>query len=341
MSPAAQSATIAIELLWSWSMSRGLFDRGIATLSFDTEQIWGYVDTFGEQQFSERYPGAIEAHDQLLGRLIKGNIRATWFVVGAMTLPGSQGGRDERMDGLPKSWTSKVPAGTENTAPLWYRRSFFDRLRQATPQQEIGLHGGLAHVVWDHPEVSREVAERELAQGVRAMKEAGVTPLTFSHPRERERYHDLLPKYGIRCYRSRTPTLAFRLGKTLPGAALRLADEMRCAAPPPVWPVRKNGMWTVPASLFLYPIGQSRTRLAPLQSRIARFRKGIEVAARHKGVFHYCFHPDNLAESPDGFSMLDEMLESLTRARDAGDIEISPMGDIAEFMERRQPTSVN
>jgi hypothetical protein len=259
-------------------------------------------------------------------------------VVGAMTLPGSQGGRDERMDGLPRSWTSKVPAGTENTAPLWYRRSFFNRLRQASPRQEIGLHGGLAHVVWDHPEVNRDVAERELAQGVRAMKEAGVTPLTFSHPRERERYHDLLPKYGIRCYRSRTPTLAFRLGRTLPGAALRLADEMRCAAPPLVWPVRKmSGLWTIPASLFLYPIGKSRNRFVSLQSRVARFRKGIEAAARSKGVFHYCFHPDNLTESPDGFSMLDDMLESLTRARDAGNIDISPMGEIAELMERNDP----
>lgn len=323
-------------------MSRGPFDRGIATLSFDTEQIWGYVDIFAERQFTERYPGAIEAHDQLLDRLIKGNIRATWFVVGAMTLPGSQGGRDERMDGLPHSWISKVPAGTEQTAPLWYRRSFFERLKQANPKQEIGLHGGLAHVVWDHPEVSREVAERELAQGVRAMKEAGVTPLTFSHPRERERYHDLLPKYGIRCYRSRTPTLAFRLGRGLPGAALRLADEMRRAVPPPVWPEKKkNGLWTVPASLFLYPIGQSRNRLVALGSRVERFRKGLEAAARHKGVFHYCFHPDNLTESPDGFSMLDDMLESLTRARDAGDIEICAMGDIAEFMERKYPQSVN
>ncbi|HVW08191.1 MAG TPA: hypothetical protein VHC90_06395 [Bryobacteraceae bacterium] len=322
-------------------MSRGLFERGIATLSFDTEQIWGYLDIFGEQQFTGKFPGAIEAHDRLLDRLTAGQIRATWFIVGAMTLPGSEGKSDERMRGLPSSWIGNIPAGTESTAPLWYRRSFFERLKQASPQQEIGLHGGIAHVVWDHPEVSREVAERELAQGVRAMQEAGVTPLTFSHPRERERYHDLLPKYGIRCYRSRTPTLAFRLGRTLPGAALRLADEMRRAAPPPVWPVRKmNGLWTVPASLFLYPIGQSRNRFVALRSRVERFRKGIEAAARHKAVFHYCFHPDNLTESPDGFTMLDDMLESLTRARDAGDIEIAPMGDIAESMERRYPETV-
>jgi hypothetical protein len=321
-------------------MNNSPFDRGIATLSFDTEQIWGYVDTFHESQFTERYPGAIEAHDLLLDRLTAGNIRATWFVVGAMTLPGSQGKSDERMQGLPRFWIDKVPAGTERTAPLWYRRSFFERLKRATPQQEIGLHGGLAHLVWDHPGVSREVAEQELAQGIRAMKEAGVTPLTFSHPRERERYHDLLPRYGIQCYRSRTPTLAFRLGRTLPGAALRLTDEMRRAAPPPVWPARKmDGLWTVPASLFLYPIGESRNRFVALRSRVERFRKGLEMAARHKGIFHYCFHPDNLTESPDGFSMLDDMLDSLTRARDAGDIEIKPMGDIAAYMELHHPIS--
>jgi peptidoglycan/xylan/chitin deacetylase (PgdA/CDA1 family) len=319
-------------------MTKSPFDCGIATLSFDTEQIWGYVDIFGESQFLQKYPGAIEAHDRLLDRLTNANIRATWFVVGGMTLPGSQGRSDERMRGLPRSWVDRVPAGTERTSPLWYRRSFFDRLRQAAPQQEIGLHGGLAHIVWDHPGVNRQVAEHELAEGVKAMKEAGVTPLTFSHPRERERYHELLPRYGIRCYRSRTPTLAFRLGKSLPGAALRIADEMRGAAPPTVWPQRKlPGLWTVPASLFLYPIGRSRSRIAALRTRVQRFRKGIESAARHKGVFHYCFHPDNLTESPDGFSMLDDMLESLTRARTAGDVEICPMGDIATFMEHNHP----
>jgi len=312
-------------------MTTKIFERGIAILSFDTEQIWGHLDTLNVAQFHQQFPQAIEAHDKLLDRLTSAEVRATWFVVGGMSLPGSDGQSDARAAGLPISWTSKIPAGTEDDAPAWYRRSFIDRLKQASRNQEIGLHGGLTHLIWSNPLVTREVAERELAQGTQALREAGISPSTFSHPREQEKYYDLLPKYGISCYRSRTPSLDFRLGRTPPGAALRILNEMRRGTPPPVWPSeRMPGLWTIPASLFLYPIGPSRTRFAALRARVVRFRRGLEAAAKANGIFHYCFHPDNLTESPDGFSMFDDMLDALTRARQAGNIEVMGMGDVTQ-----------
>ncbi len=315
-------------------MKKERFERGVVILSFDTEQIWGHADYLNGAQFLERYPGAIDAHDELLNRLCAADIRATWFLVGGLTLPGAEGARDLRMAGLPGECISAVPPGDETTAPLWYRRSFVERLKGAIPSQEIGLHGGLTHLIWTEPRITRHIAERELAEGVQALNEAGVRPCSFSHPREQERYHDLLPLYGIRCYRSPTPTLAFRLGRTLPGAILRILDEMRRATPPPVWPREVTpGLWTIPASLFLYPIGKSRTRLVPMRSRVERFRRGIDAAVRHHGIFHYCLHPDNLTEAPDGFSMLDDMLAELVERRQSGDIEIITLADMVDRMQ--------
>jgi hypothetical protein len=316
------------------SRKQELFERGVVILSFDTEQMWGHSDYLSDMQFQERYPGAFEAHDWLLNRLCRADIRATWFVVGGLALPGSQGPRDQRMAMLPDAWTSAVPAGSETTAPLWYRRSFVERLREASPSQAIGLHGGLTHLIWTDPRCTREIAEYELAEGVQALKQAGICPCTFSHPREQERYYDLLPLYGIRCYRGRTPTLAFRMGRTLPGAILRILDEMRRATPPPVWPRQVlPGLWTIPASLFLYPIGRARTRLVPLRCRVERFRRGIDAAVRDHGIFHYCLHPDNLTEAPGGFSMFDEMLGELVARREHGDIEIATLADVAGRMQ--------
>ncbi len=322
------------------------FQQGIAILSFDTEQIWGHLDILNEEQFQKHYPGAVEAHDKLLDRLSDAGVRATWFIVGGMTLPQSAGGSDARMIGLPSAWTSRIPAGSEQSAPLWYRRNFLKRLLDSSPAQEIGLHGGLTHLIWTDPMVTPEIADRELSEGIKALGEAGVHPYTFSHPREGENYHHLLPKYGIGCYRSKTPTLDFRLGRTLPGAVLRILNEIRQGTPPPVWPSETMpGLWAIPASLFLYPIGPSRTRFAALKSRVERFRRGLKAAARHRGIFHYCFHPDNLTESPDGFSMFEDMLELLTRARQAGDIEVTGMGDVARTMQQRrfaaQPVATN
>ena len=128
-------------------------------LSLDTEQIWGYLDLLDEARFMRRYPDAIGAHAKLLACLTKAGVSATWFLVGGMALRGSQGQRDSRMAGLPVDWTNPIPSGVEATAPLWYRRSFVEDLRKARPFQEIGLHGGLTHLIWTNPHATRDVAE--------------------------------------------------------------------------------------------------------------------------------------------------------------------------------------
>ncbi len=112
------------------------------------------------------------------------------------------------------------------------------------------------------------------------------------------------------CYRGRTVTWDFQLGPTFRGAMARLLDEVRRATPPPVWPVETlPGLWNIPSSAFLYPIGGSRTRVVGLQSRIERFSRGLEAAARLRGIFHFCLHPENLTESPQGFALFEDILE--------------------------------
>ena len=304
-------------------------------LSLDTEQIWGYLDLLNETQFRNKYPDAQAAHEKVLACLSNAGVSATWFMVGGMALHGSDGARDRRMAGLPVEWTERIPAGVEATTPLWYRPSFVERLRRALPFQEIGLHGGLTHLIWTDVRATREVAKRELAEGVKALEQALVRPVSFSFGREQEAYHDLLPGHGIRCYRGRTVTRAFQRGATISGALARLLDELRRSTPPPVWPQETlPGLWNIPSSLFLYPIGPSRTRVAGLRSRIERFSRGISAAARLRGIFHFCLHPENLTESPHGFSMLEDILERLVRARDRGDVEILTMGEVAARMER-------
>jgi hypothetical protein len=217
---------------------------------------------------------------------------------------------------------------------LWYRRSFIERLRQAHPRQEIGLHGGLTHLVWTTQHAKHVVVRRELQQGIKALQQAQVRPCSFSFPRDEEAHHELLGADGIRCFRGRTPTLASRLGRTLPGACLRVLDELRWATPPPVWPYESlPGLWNIPSSLFLYPIGTARTRVVALRSRLERFSRGIDAAIRSRGIFHFCLHPENLVESSQGFSVFDDLLERLVKARDRGDVEVLTMAEVAGRME--------
>jgi hypothetical protein len=313
---------------------RKQFKTGIVILSLDTEQIWGYLDQLSEKQFQRTYPGALEAHWKLLTSLTNAGISATWFLVGGMALQECEGPWDRRMAGLPFEWTKRIRDGCARTAPLWYHPSFVEHLRRATPVQEIGLHGGLTHFIWTHPSATREVVAWELAQGVKALQQAGVNPLSFSYGREQEAFYDLLPASGFQCYRSRTVMRAFQRGCTISGKLSRLLDELRRATPPPVWPQETApGFWKIPASLFLYPIRRSRTRVAGLPTRIARFNQGVDAAARHRGIFHFGLHPENLTESPHGFSMFEAMLERLILSRSRGDIEILTMREVAARME--------
>src|SRR5689334_22809242 len=171
------------------------FERGVVMLSLDTEQIWGYLDQMAESRYREHYRDALDAHPRLLRSLTGAGISATWFLVGGMSLDRSGGSQDPRMAGLPREWASKIPEGDQRTAPVWYRRQFALELRDAQPAQEVGLHGGLTHLIWNDPQATPQVAEWELKEGIKALEEISIRPLSFSFAREREAYHALLPAH--------------------------------------------------------------------------------------------------------------------------------------------------
>jgi peptidoglycan/xylan/chitin deacetylase (PgdA/CDA1 family) len=313
------------------------FPSGAVILSIDTEHIWGYFDHLTEAAFRQRFPGAVEVQDNLLARLRLAGISATWFVVGAMALRECAGPCDARLTALPKHWTHRIPEGRGSNAGLWYRPSFVRRLLDARPLQEIGLHGGLTHLLWTDPSVSLHTANHELLEGIRALEELGVRPRTFSYARTQEAYRSILPVNGMRSYRGRVPALAWRLGQTWPGALLRALDEWCLTDPPVVWPRQViPGLWNVPASMFFYPIRPLRSRVLPIRSRAERFSKGVAAAIRSEAIFHFALHPENLAESPHGFTILDEILDRLARACHQEGVEVLTMSDVISRMERNE-----
>jgi hypothetical protein len=313
------------------------FPSGAVILSIDTEHIWGYLDILNEAGFRSRFPGAMEAHDRLLHRIGAAGVSATWFVVGAVALSHCTGARDPRLAGLPSHWTGRIPVGREATAGLWYHASFVQRLRDLCPLQEIGLHGGLTHLIWTDIRTSKESARRELVEGIRALEDVGVRPRTFSYARTQEAHRTLLPEHGLRSYRGCVPALSWRLGRTMPGAALRALEEFCITTPPLCWPHETlPGLWNVPASLFLYPIAPARTRFIGLKCRVERFARGVEAAVRHGAVFHFSLHPENLTESRHGFNLLDDILDKLGRAREREGVEVLTMSDVVTRMERNR-----
>jgi len=302
------------------------FERGAVILSIDTEQIWGHFDLLDEEQFEARYPETRQIHDRLLQLLCREGIPATWTVVGMLAQPGSMGGVDPRLAGLPAHWTERIPAGDERSRPLWYARQFVERLRRARVPQDIGMHGGISHLVWGDPRTTAVVAAHELRHGMEALKEIGIRPVSFVFPRDLEAHYTLLRDAGIRCYRGRAPILSERFGYSKFGAMVRTAEELLDLTPPPVWPVETlPGLWNVPASMAIYCLGRTRSRMVPPRLRLERTRLGLAAAAAKQGIFHLAMHPENLAESSFAFSVFESMVGDICRRRDRERMEVVTM----------------
>ena len=219
---------------------------------------------------------------------------------------------------------------------MWYRRSFVDRLREARPFQEIGLHGGLTHFIWTDGRATRDVVRWELAEGVKALG-TGSGPSAFfflwtgrggvSHAASWVR-HTLLPRPNS--------GIGLRIRAHPAGSALASPGRATSARALP-WCGRKRLFQvcgTSPPRCSYTRSDHQGPEFLALPSRRERFRRGLEAAVRYRGIFHFCLHPENLAESPHGFSLLDDILDHLIQARDRGDVEILTMGQVAARMER-------
>jgi hypothetical protein len=307
------------------------FERGAAIISIDTEQIWGHFDLLSPQQFESRFPHAPEIHDRLLNLLSSEGIGATWTLVGALTLPATGGSADQRFSDTPRYWAERIPAGNERTQPLWYARSFVQRLQRARTAQDLGMHGGISHLVWGDPRTSASVAACELSSGMEALREIGIEARSFVFPRDLEAHHVILRDGGIRCYRGRASILSERLGFNLAGSLARAAEEVCRLVPPPVWPEEViPGLWNVPASMSIYCLGASRARFVPAKLRLDRLKLGLDAANQQRGVFHLAIHPENLAESDFAFPVFESMVHEICRRRDRGEIETLTMNGTVE-----------
>jgi hypothetical protein len=284
------------------------------------------MDLMNERQFEKRYPCVREIHDRLLELLSAEGIGATWTVVGAMSLAESRGALDERMQGLPEHWTARIPAGDERTHPLWYARSFVRQLQRARTPQEIGMHGGISHLIWGDRGTSSTAAERELRAGMQALLEIGIRPRSFVFPRDLEALLAVLGECGIRCYRGRSPILSERFGYSKIGGIVRAAEELARLTPMVVWPEEsKPGLWNLRPSMFIYSLGAERCRIVPARLRVDRTRIGLKAAIRRQGIFHLALHPENLAESLFAFSVFESMIHEICRFRDRHGLETLTM----------------
>lgn len=314
------------------------FERGVFTLSFDFELVWGSRDLLPDPAPLARMARVTRAEvlPGLLALLAKHRVRATWATVGHLFLPGASrvAGRLHPDVEPPRhawrpDWFAGVPEGTEAEHPEWYGRSLVEPLVAAG--QDVGSHS-FSHPIFDDPGCTEAAADSDLARCVREAAALGVTLRSFVFPRNRVGHLHLLARHGFTSYRGVEPT--WYRGRGLPGSAERLAhlaDVIRAACPATVMPERtEHGLVNVPASATFLPVDGVR-RLIPMRRRVERCRRGLERAAADGRVFHLYTHPINLASAPGPMlAAFDAVLGHAARLRDAGRLDILAMDELAD-----------
>lgn len=321
-------------------MSLAGFERGAFTISLDFELIWGTLDLFGTRGFGEACRVEREVVvDRLLDLFAELDVSATWCILGHLFLDSCSATDGVMHPEIVRpshawasgDWFARDPGGTEATAPEFLGRSLVERVRACPVHQEVGCHS-FSHVIFGDPGCSRETAASELRACVEAAERMGVELRAFAFPRNSVGHLDVLAEHGLRCYRGPEPVW-YEMAESR-GALARMAhlwDVVRAGTPPVVWPERDaSGLWNLPGSMIYFPRHGLR-RYIPMSVRVRRAKKGLDAAARARGVFHLWFHPTNLADGVDAmFDGLREILSHARALRERGDIDILTMSEVIE-----------
>ncbi len=308
--------------------------RGGFVISIDLEIAWGRPErppTAGRRRALERER---EIVDRLLALFARYGVRASWAVVGHLLLDGCARDRPLVHPEIPRpvvpnertDWFTAHPA--RDGDPLWYGRDLVERIRAASPPQEIGSHS-FCHLLYAEDRTCIEAVRADIEAARRCHAASGLPFSTFVFPRNVVGFRRLLAEAGIGAYRGRPA------GAQAPirwRAARRVLTFLYFLSPLPARTVEafrdETGMVNVPQSMALYQRSGLR-RLVSGRALAAKATRALERAADRRRIFHLWFHPESLAHATrTQLATLETILRHAQRLRDAGRLEIVTMDDV-------------
>lgn len=300
-------------------------DRPVFMVSIDTELIWGYA-LYPESKtakiiLSDESNGR-ESIDNLLAIFEKYSIPATWAIVGHLFLEqcGQEGCMaNKNLAELKGKGYIFDPCTDIDNAPLYYGRDIILKILSNKVKHEIGYHS-FSHIPFS--KCSREVAEAEIAEGVKLAKSFGITLTSFVFPEGKIGHIDILKKYGFRVYRGLIANRRSSSRNLIVRAVNYAINEVVTNPVEPRW---MNGIWELPSSMFFYDSSLPFTLLP-------RAKRGIERAIRERRIFHVWLHPHNLLIDRGLSDKLEELIAYVASKRYSGELDVFTMGGFASYL---------
>ncbi|KPK42873.1 MAG: hypothetical protein AMJ78_00995 [Omnitrophica WOR_2 bacterium SM23_29] len=319
-----------------------MLEKGIFTISIDTELAWGTFDHGGHIKYREAY----EKYRFIIARLLelfKGyEISATWAIVGHLFLDSchKENGRlhpdivRPKHNWFPGDWFSCDPGTNLSKDKFWYGSDIVNMIKDAIPQQEIASHS-FCHPVFSDKGCSKETAESDIAKCVSLAKEKGIELNSFTFPRNSPGHLDILSKYGFKIFRGKGDVYESNLGPEIIKKTLRLLNDMAASRPPVVMPniILDKGLIEIPSSmLFRFAYGASK--LIPHGFRFKRAKKGIDAAIKQKKIFHLWFHPTSFAwDSENIFREFERILNYASEHQGKKELNIFTLREIRRLCQ--------
>lgn len=296
-------------------------------ISLDAELAWGFHDL--DDPPTARIEGARGAWNRLVDLFERGDVPATWAVVGHLFLDECDGVHADHPAG--EAWFARDPGGDRASNPNWFGRDLIDRIHDGDVGHEIGSHT-FSHVEFGDPSTDRAVADAELRLANEVADDYGVDLDSLVFPRNNAGHLDVLADNGFTCYRGNAPRRWYQeLPVRAPGKLATYA--LKRSHPPIVEPtVDRHGLVDVPASLYLFDLeGVGRSLIAPFSPTpvLQQVEAGLEaLAEREEGVFHLWLHPNNVTAESD-FRRLEAVVDLINDYRRDRGVTVETMRDVA------------
>lgn len=305
-------------------------ERGVFTFSLDLELSISTLDSFPRfLRQRDHILGARAAVAGILALLAKYRMSATWAVV--TQLFRSRGRLQVDVD----NWVlNNIPHDTMFAADL------VEDILQCQTAQDIGCHSH-RHINMASPDIDDATIDEELAASEHQATSRGIRLRSFVFPYNRVGHVDKLAKYGYTSFRG--PNSEWYMRRVAGGnpaygvlrLGLKMVDDI-AALPPPVDVPRRtsHGLWMIPHSMF-YRARGTRVALVPIGPQVQKARRGIELAARRRGVFHLWTHPQNLGVgTSEGLDGLEAILRIADDYRQRGELDICSMSQLADQLNQ-------
>ncbi|MTI71803.1 MAG: hypothetical protein FH751_16260 [Firmicutes bacterium] len=287
------------------------FNKGIFTLSLDTELAWGIIDKpFLLNKNKEYYFKTRNVIKEIINLLETYNISATWALVGSLFLSENE---------------LNIPFKKEDKS-LWYGRDILNWILDCNVDQEIGCHS------FFHKLFSNENINEEIKRSIKEAKKWNLELRSFVFPRNLKGHLNELKSYGFNSFRGVEQTWYVNYPKGLKKIC-HIIDQSFYITPPINLLEVECGLINIKGSMLYLPMNGFR-KYIPLKSRIKKAYKGIDRCIEKKGIFHLWFHPFNIATNEEKLLFgLESIFQRVDEERKKGNLVIKNMGDIANMYE--------